>query len=416
MNKKYLAQVIKHRLALIGAVVVIALVIIVVVRSTASANVHTPAPNVAVAVETISSQTGSIWSEFSGRMQAVNYAEIRPEVSGRITEIRFRDGQTVVAGQTLFSIDPRPYEAALAKAQADLNSAAANDQLAKTELDRAANLLQQQAIPQSVYDERANAYRVAQNVVVSTAAAVKMANVDFDHAYIKSPITGRIGRAEITLGNLVQAGPGAPVLASVVSNDGIYADFEVDEQTYIKSIRSHADTSAKAQKILVELIVRGDEAHPYKGTIYSFDNHIDSSSGTIRARAKFSNRDGSLVPGMFVSVRLASHMDAPALLVPEQALGYDQNKKFVFVVDAANKVVYHEVTLGDEVDGKRVVLSGLQKGDRVIVDGLQHIRPDMTVQAQEDTPADLSPKETGISSATGTQPAAHHRVSKTSVN
>jgi membrane fusion protein, multidrug efflux system len=386
VNMKYPAGVIKHRFILMGLAVVIALGIGVVWHSAASANIHTAPPSPMVAVQTVSLEGGLIWSEFSGHMQAVDDAEIRPEVSGRITEVRFRDGQTVRAGDVLFVIDPQPYEAAVAKSQADLASSAANAQLSKVEFDRATSLLQQQAIPQSTYDERANTYHVTLDAVAAAEAELKMANVDLDHAYIKAPITGRVSRAEITLGNLVQSGSGAPLLASVVSNNGIYADFEVDEQTYIKSIRNQADTQAKARRIPVELIVQGSESHPYKGTIYSFDNHIDPSSGTIRARARFANQDGSLVPGMFVSVRLASHVDTPELLVPEQAVGYDQNKKFVFVVDANHKVVYHEVTLGDEIDGKRVVLSGLQSGDRVIVDGLQHVRPDMTVQIQNETP------------------------------
>lgn len=345
-----------------------------------------PAPQenevVSVTVQKIEPENVRIWSEFSGRMSAVDYSEIRPEVSGRITEIRFRDGQIVHAGDILFVIDPRSYEAAAAKARADLVSARANADLTKLELSRAARLIKTQFVSQSTYDQRVNARNVALANVSVAEAALKQAEVDVDHAYVKAPITGRISRPEITLGNLVQTGPGAPVLASIISNDGIYADFEVDEQTYLKSIRTHAETNADEERIPVELTVEGDRDHVYKGTIYAFDNRIDPGSGTIRARARFDNADGALVPGMFVSVRVGSSVARNALLVPERAVGTDQNRKFVYVVDGDRKAASHEVDLGPTVGGRRVVLAGLKPGDRVIVDGLQHVTPGAPVAVQ----------------------------------
>lgn len=345
-----------------------------------------PAPQeneaVSVTVQKIEPENVRIWSEFSGRMSAVDYSEIRPEVSGRITEIRFRDGQIVHAGDILFVIDPRSYEAAAAKARADLVSARANADLTKLELSRAARLIKTQFVSQSTYDQRVNARNVALANVSVAEAALKQAEVDVDHAYVKAPITGRISRPEITLGNLVQTGPGAPVLASIISNDGIYADFEVDEQTYLKSIRTHAETNADEERIPVELTVEGDRDHVYKGTIYAFDNRIDPGSGTIRARARFDNADGALVPGMFVSVRVGSSIARNALLVPERAIGTDQNRKFVYVVDGDRKAASHEVDLGPTVGGRRVVLAGLKPGDRVIVDGLQHVTPGAPVAVQ----------------------------------
>lgn len=345
-----------------------------------------PAPQenevVSVTVQKIEPENVRIWSEFSGRMSAVDYSEIRPELSGRITEIRFRDGQIVHAGDILFVIDPRSYEAAAAKARADLVSARANADLTKLELSRAARLIKTQFVSQSTYDQRVNARNVALANVSVAEAALKQAEVDVDHAYVKAPITGRISRPEITLGNLVQTGPGAPVLASIISNDGIYADFEVDEQTYLKSIRTHAETNADEERIPVELTVEGDRDHVYKGTIYAFDNRIDPGSGTIRARARFDNADGALVPGMFVSVRVGSSVARNALLVPERAVGTDQNRKFVYVVDGDRKAASHEVDLGPTVGGRRVVLAGLKPGDRVIVDGLQHVTPGAPVAVQ----------------------------------
>ncbi len=342
-------------------------------------NAPPPAPAaVAVTATRIAPQSVRIWSEFSGRMQAVNAADIRPEVSGRISEIRFRDGQQVKAGDILFVIDPRPYAAAQAKAQADLATAQTNARLAKTELDRATKLLDLQAVARSYYDQRSNASSVAQAAIQSAAAEVTQAHLDVDHAYVKAPIAGRVSRAEITVGNLVQAGANAPLLTSIVSGDGIYADFEVDEQTYTQTIRNHADTASAEQQVPVELRVRDGDARVYKGTIYSFDNKIDTGTGTIRARARFDNADGSLIPGMFVSVRLAGSANSKVLLVPEKAIGNDQSKRFVYVVDHG-KAAFREIALGRAVDGQRVVLSGLRPGERVIVDGLQTLQPGAAV-------------------------------------
>jgi multidrug efflux system membrane fusion protein len=204
-----------------------------------------------------------------------------------------------------------------------------------------------------------------------------------DHAYVKAPISGRVSRAEITLGNLVQVATGAPLLTSIVSDDGIYADFDVDEQTYVRNIHAHAGTQADQQKIPVELTLSGDKNQVYKGFIQSFDNRISTGSGTIRARARFENKDGALVPGMFVSVRLANADNSSVLLVPERALGTDQSKKFLFVVGKDAKAAFREVNLGESVDGQRVVTSGLNSGERVIVDGVQHVMPGALVQAQE---------------------------------
>lgn len=378
-----------HKRAIIlGAVSLVTLVIVATALHTipeASAKTSTGIENsaIAVSVQTIAPQKVRIWSEFSGRTQAVDFAQIRPEVSGRITEVRFKDGQTVKAGMVLFVIDPRPYKAAAAKAEANLSSANANAGFAKIELDRAANMIKTQAIPQQLYDERANAYSVAQAAVLVSKAELIQANVDLDRAYVKAPIDGRVSRAEITVGNLVQAGNNAPELTSIVSRNGIYADFDVDEQIYMQSIRSHADTRKEERHIPVELVVQGDETHPYDGTIYSFDNHIDIGSGTIRARARFANKNGHLIPGMFVSVKMAGSSDDSSIMVPEKAIGNDQSKKYVYVVNAKNKVNYRSVTLGQRVGDQQIVLTGLQGGDRVIVDGVQQVRPGNVVQAKE---------------------------------
>jgi multidrug efflux system membrane fusion protein len=337
-----------------------------------------PAP-VPVAVESISAKPVRLWSEFSARMTAVDSADVRPQVDGRITEIRFKDGQQVHAGDILFVIDPRTYEAAVAKSEADLATATTNARLAQTELDRATRLLNAQAIARDYYDQRANTNAVDQTAIKSAQAALTQAKLNVDYAYVKAPISGRVGRAEMTVGNLVQTETTAPLLTTVVSNDGIYADFDVDEQTYLQNVRAHATTADQEQKIPVELTVQGDSGHVYKGAIESFDNRISTSTGTIRARARFANADSSLMPGMFVSVRLASATDNTAILVPEDAIANDQSKRFVFVVGRDHKASFREVALGGEVGNERVVTAGLSAGDRIIVDGLQKVQPGAVV-------------------------------------
>lgn len=340
-----------------------------------------------VNVQTLAKENVRVWTSFSGRLQAVDSAEIRPEVSGRITEVRFQDGKTVKAGDVLFVIDPGPYEAAVAKAEADLASAQTQARFSKLDKERAASMVKTSAISRRTYDERINSNGLAEAGVKAAEAQLKQARINLDHAYVKAPISGRVSRAELTVGNLVQADSNAPLLTTVVSNEEIYADFEVDEQTYIRSIRSFANERDQERKIPVELALQNDKDHVYEGKIYSFDNQINTGSGTIRARAKFKNEDGTLVPGMFVSVSIASSNEGEAILVPERALGFDQNKKFVYVVGEGNKVAYREVQLGKQVGGKRIVIEGLKPGERIVVDGVQHIRPDAIVDAKEVEPA-----------------------------
>jgi multidrug efflux system membrane fusion protein len=348
-------------------------------------------PPMSVTVHTLAPQKVRVWSEFSGRLHAVDAAEIRPEVGGRITEVRFEDGAIVTAGDILFVIDPRPYEAAVARARANLASAQTNAAFTKIEFERAAVMVKTQTVAQRTYDERGNASRVAVAAVEAGAAQLKQAEIDLDHAYVKAPIAGRASRAEITLGNLVQPGPGAPLLTTIVASQSLYADFEVDEQTYVESVRGAANRREDERRIAVEFSLPGDRGGVYRGNIYSFDNRIDVASGTIRARAKFDNADGSLVPGMFVTVRLADRAEREALLVPERAVGFDQSKKYVYVVGADSKVVYRPVELGRQVQSQRIVLKGVQPGERVIVDGVQHVRPNIVVDAKEATPGETVP-------------------------
>lgn len=334
-----------------------------------------------VEVKKIEPRKVSVWSEFSARLQAVAIAEIRPEVSGRITEVRFEDGALVKEQDVLFVIDPRPYEAAFSKAEAQLATAVANAQFSKIEMERAQSMIKTKAIAQRIYDERYNSNQVAIAAIKSAKAELKKATVDLDHAYLKAPISGRVGRIEITLGNIVQAGPNAPLLTRIVTYDPIYADFEVDEQTYMKYVRNVANALNQEQRIPVELSVQNDNKKFTKGYIYTFDNQLSQGTGTIRARAKFDNPDSLLVPGMFVSIKL-SEGEQNVILVPQSAISYDQSKKYVYIVDKNNQVVYREIEVGKEVNSERIVLKGLENGDLAVVNGIQKIKPGQTVQVK----------------------------------
>lgn len=357
------------------------LLLILLVFAGAAVAYYYKSPPVAVAqmspsvtVKTVEPQKIRTWSEFSGRLQAVDIAEIRPQVSGRITKVLFEDGELVKAGDVLFVIDPRPYEAAVAIAEAKVTTAKANAEYARLEMDRAANMIKTQAVAQRIYDERFNSNEVAEATLKSAQADLKQSSVDLEHAYVQAPISGRAGRVELTVGNLVQPGVNAPLMTVIVANDSIYVDFEVDEQTYLDSVRNVAHNRSLEREIPVNLYIMGNKKYRYKGEIYSFDNRLDVNTGTIRARAKFDNTDGVLVPGMFVTVALGKSEDEEVLLVPQQSIGTDQNKKYVYIVDKGNKIVYREVSLGKEYSSQRIVLQGLEPGDRVIINGIQHIR------------------------------------------
>lgn len=381
----------KGRLPVIPVVLVGAAIVGVVAwhflsqNKTPTESASAPAPT-AVNVQTITQQKLRLWSDFSGRLRAVDAAEIRPEVSGRITEVRFRDGQSVEAGEILFVIDPRPFEAAVARAEARIATAKANVELTAANQARNRSLLGSRVISQREFDQTNSANNAAAAEVVAAQADLKTAEIDLDHAHIKAPISGRVSRAELTVGNLVQSGAGAPLLASIVSEDGIYADFEVDEQTYLKTIRDSANGNAQEGKIPVELVIRVDAERVYSGFIQNFDNRLSSESGTIRARARFENTDRALVPGMFVSVRLASSTEKDLVLVDDRAISFDQSKTTVLAVNPDNKVAYREIKLGASLVGKHVVLKGLRGGDRVIVDGVQRVHPGDLVNPKEYDP------------------------------
>jgi membrane fusion protein, multidrug efflux system len=273
----------------------------------------------------------------------VEFAQVKPRVSGTITAVKFKDGQIVKAGQELFTIDTRPYEAAVAQARAALNSAHSQAKLARVELDRAKALLTQEHVSQSLYDQRASAQQVANAAIGSAEAALRQANLNLEYAHVKAPISGRSGRAELTVGNVAEAGMNAPVLTTILAEDRMYAEFDVDEQTYLTSIR-HQQGAGEQPAVEVTL---ADGEKVYKGRLHSFDNQLDPNSGTIRARALLENADHTMIPGMYAKVRLAQ-AEARMILLPEAAIGTDQSKKFALVASKDNVVEYRELRLGQQ--------------------------------------------------------------------
>jgi multidrug efflux system membrane fusion protein len=338
-------------------------------RADAAPAVAPPAPSVDVVI--LAPQEIRTWVNFSGRLAPVETAAIKPLVSGTIQKVLFSDGQQVKKGQALFVIDPRPHQASVKRAQAQLATAQSRQRLTQDELKRAEKLLASKLVAQSIYDSALSAHQVAQADVKQAEAALSQAQLDLEYAHITAPINGRVGRAELTVGNVVEAGANAPLLTQIVATDKFYAEFNVDEANYIQLVRNTRNQNAMP----VEMNLAGDEQVIYQGYISSFDNRLDASSGTIRARALFDNKDGALTAGLFANVRLGSANTAKTLLVPERAIGTNQSKKYVLVVDEKNLASYREITLGETYQGKRVVLSGLSEGDKIIVNGLSHVRP-----------------------------------------
>lgn len=328
-----------------------------------------------VIVEVMNSELMQIWSEYSARLEAVGFAEIRPQVSGIIKEVLFEDGQIVMKDDVIYVIDPRPYQAILDQAQANLAAAKNNLSLATKEYNRAEELIATKAISQRLLDERQNAARTAQDTVRRALAQTEQAKINFDYAYIKAPISGKISRAEIKVGNLVESGPNAPLLTSIVATDRIYADFDVDEKTYL------AISNDSPKQIPVQLTI-GNDDQKYDGTIDSFDNRIDSTTGTIRARALFKNTGASLLPGMFATIKMGQSKPTKVITIPEVALATDQDRKFVYVVGDDNIVIYRTVEIGMTSKGRRIIKSGLNSDEKVIVEGLIKIRPGIAVTPQ----------------------------------
>lgn len=351
---------------------------------------HGPSGPMPVSVEAVAAQKIIRWQEFPSRLSAVEQVAIRPRVSGAIQKIYFNAGDIVQKDAPLFLIDPRPYQAEVNRAQAELQTARAQETLAASDWARAQRLIADKALAQRDYDARKNAQEVAKARIAAAQAALQQAQLNLHYATITAPITGKISRAEITVGNLVA--PDMPnALATLVSIDPIYAEFEVDENTYLKSIQQDAQTP---DALPVELVLDANHEKIYHGTVQSFDNQINPSSGTLRVRALLKNVDGALVSGMFATLRMGSAGESDAILLSEDKIGMDQNKRFVYLVDKDNKVEYRPVTLGGYYKGKRIIENGLAPGDKVITTGIQRLQPGMPVVPQDATAQPTNPAET----------------------
>jgi len=358
----------------IGVAIVIAAATVSITSQASRPTAGAPPP-AAVSVASVIERPVTEWDEFSGRVQAVEHVEIRPRVSGTIDAVHFREGQLVKAGELLFTIDPRPYQAELAHTEAALAGAQARLGLARTELDRAHRLIEEHAIAQREMDQSEGALREADANVKVQEAAVLTARLNLQYTAICSPVAGRISRAEITVGNLVSVGSTAPLLTTVVSVSPVYVDFEIDEQTYIRYASQGAVGNSGIGQIAIAAGLASEDGYPHRGYLKSIDNQLDTTSGTVRVRSVLDNADGVLTPGMFARVRMGGSPNQSRALVDDRAIGTDQDKKFVMVVDADNKVKYRAVTLGPVVDGLRIVRTGLHGDERVVVNGLQRVRP-----------------------------------------
>ncbi|WP_336810517.1 efflux RND transporter periplasmic adaptor subunit [Bosea sp. MMO-172] len=334
-------------------------------------------PAVPVSVATVEAREVVPWAEFSGRLEAIERVELRSRVAGVVEAVHFREGNLVKQGDLLVSIDQAPYLADLQRAEAQVQGAKARVALAESENERGQQLLATRNLSQRDVDTRVNNLREAQANLQAAEAARRTAQLNLDYTQIRAPISGRIGRLDVTVGNLIAAG--GQVLTSLLSVDPIYAAFNADERSVLDALASLPDGSRALEQIPVRLTTATAQAAQFTGKLHFVDNGIDGASGTVRVRARLDNPDGKLMPGQFVRVQLGQARAEQQLVINERAVGTDQNKKFVFVVGDDAKAAWREVSLGAAHDGLRVVNAGLKPGERIVVNGLQRVRPGATV-------------------------------------
>lgn len=348
---------------------------------------------VPVHVATVAAREITDWDTFTGRFEAIESVKLRPRVSGYIDAVKFVEGKEVKKGEVLFAIDQRPYRVRLERVQAELSRAKAQSELAETELARTQKLLAARAVSQEEYDRRAS--QRSQNLaeVQAARAAVDTAQLDLEYTQVVSPIDGRVSRADVTAGNYVNAGE--TVLTSVVSLDPIYVSFEGDEQTYLKYnalAKSGQRPSSRDNASPVNIGLANETDFPHAGSMNFVDNALNPETGTIRVRALVANPERLFTPGMLARVQLQGSGKYSAPLIEEQAIASDQDRKYVMVVNAQGVAEYRSVELGGIYEDKRVVRKGLNAGERIIVGGLQRVRPGTPVKAEETaaTPQDAA--------------------------
>jgi len=327
--------------------------------------------------------------EYVGRFVAIDSVEIRARVSGYLDRIDFTDGQMVKQGDLLFTIDKRPFQTALDQAKANLAQARANLAFAETDLARGAQLVRERTITEQTFDQRTQAKRVAEASVQAQEAAVRQASLDLEFTELRAPVAGRIGDRRVSPGNLVTGGTAGntSLLATIVSQDPVRFEFTFDEASYLRYERlakGGRDVTSREGSVIVALKLLDEQDFQHQGRMDFVDNVIDRSSGTIRGRAVFSNPDSVFTPGMFARVRVPGSPSYVAVLVPDAVIGTEQARKFVLVVDAENTVRVKYVILGQVFDNLRVIKSGLDENDRVVVNGLMRARPNQKVNPQEE--------------------------------
>src|SRR6476619_950533 len=392
--------------------VILAAVLSVVLSSGCARTAAQPGepPPSKVTVAKVAPQDVTEWDEFTGRLEAVNSVSVRPRVSGYVSAVRFEEGAIVRRGDPLFLIDPRPFEAEVDRLRAEMNRARATVRRAKSELDRAGRLASENAMSHEEQERRASFAEESSAQVAAVEAALRAAELNLEFTRITSPIDGRVGRAIVTQGNLVSSGPSeATILTTVVSLDPIYATFDADEQAYLQySAMARKAAGAKGQGALpIRLALASDRNFPIEGKLTFLDNQIDPATGTIRARAIFRNADRSLTPGLFVRLQLPKATQRAGLLIQDRAVGTDLDKRFVYVVKPDHTIEYRGVELGPLVNGLRVVRSGVNDGDLVVVNGLQRVRPGVKVEpvivAMNEPVVPAEPKAASGGEKSGTQ-------------
>jgi RND family efflux transporter MFP subunit len=332
------------------------------------------------------------WDEYPGRLDAVEMVEVRARVNGYLQSINFKDGAEVKKGDLLFVIDPRPYQAELDRAKAELVQAETKLELAVNDAARAEKLLKAKAIAEEEADSRNKAKREAEAMIQSAKAMVEVANLNLDYTKVLAPISGRVGRKLITEGNLVNGNQGqSTLLTTIVSLDPIYAYFEPDERAilrYRQLAREGKGESMGSGKVPCELELASETGFPHKGVLDFLDNQIDPGTGTLRIRGVFPNPapDHVLQPGFFARVRVPSTGKYKAVLIPDLAVGTDQGRKFVYVLNDKEQLDQRPVKLGPMIDGLRLVREGVQANDWIVVNGFMSIRPGMPIKAEKQAP------------------------------
>ncbi|MCY1517644.1 Efflux pump periplasmic linker BepF [compost metagenome] len=341
--------------------------------------VHRPP---AVSIAEVVVQTLNDWDEFTGRLEAPESVELRPRVSGHIDRVLFQDGTLVKKGDLLFQIDPRPFQTEVDRLEAQLQQAHANQMRAAREAQRGERLRANNAISDELADARKTAHQEASSAVAAIRAQLEAARLNLSFTRVSAPIDGRISRAEVTAGNLVNAG--STRLTTLVGTQQLYAYFDIDEATYLKQLRHmQARTAGVPVRVPVQLALGSDKHPGYEGRLDFLDNQVDPRTGTLRARALLDNVRGELTPGLYVRLQLPASDTYAATLVRDEAIGTDLGNRFVLVLGEGGVVNYRTVQLGPKVEGLRVIREGLKAGDRIVVNGLQRTRPGTQVSPEQ---------------------------------